>query len=160
LFEDACGKRIRVVLRQDRHGALQNDGAMVKVLIDEVDRATGNLRAVVQGLLLGVESGKRWQQRWMNIENALTKSSDEFRGKQAHVSRQADQVHLMLAQTSNHLSIVLGSFHSLGLDHMRVETALLGRENPRDIGLVGNYNRDLRILNASGGDGVGDGKKI
>ena len=42
---------------------LQDDGAVVEVLVDEVHGASGDLYAVFEGLLLGVESGERGQQR-------------------------------------------------------------------------------------------------
>ncbi len=60
--EDADGEGAGVVRLQNRDGALEDDGSVVQVLIDEMDRAAGDLYAVVEGLLLRVEAGECGQQ--------------------------------------------------------------------------------------------------
>jgi hypothetical protein len=54
---------------------LQNDHAVVHGLIDEMDAAARDFGAIVEGLLLRVEAGKRGQQRGMDVQNAVGKAA-------------------------------------------------------------------------------------
>jgi hypothetical protein len=58
LDQDARGEGVGVVSFEDRDGALQDNDAMVQVLIDEMNGATGYLNAVFEGLALRFEAGK------------------------------------------------------------------------------------------------------
>ncbi len=58
LFQDARRQRMIVVRVENRHGLLQNDGAVVEVSIHEMHGAAGDFHSVVEGLFLRVESGK------------------------------------------------------------------------------------------------------
>ena len=60
--EDAVGEGVCVVGVENRDGALEDDGAVVEVFVDEVDGAAGDFHAVVECLLLGVESRESGQQ--------------------------------------------------------------------------------------------------
>lgn len=60
--EDAIGEGVGIVCGEDGDGALEDDDAVVEVLVDEVDGAAGELNAVVEGLGLGVEAGEGGQQ--------------------------------------------------------------------------------------------------
>ena len=50
----------------------------------------------------------------MDIQDAIGKSRDELRRKQAHVAGQAHQVHPMRAQAGSHISIVFDAGTPLG----------------------------------------------
>lgn len=56
--ENAGGEGVGIVGIEHRDGTLENDDAVVEVLIDEVDGAAGDLDSVVEGLLLGIEAGE------------------------------------------------------------------------------------------------------
>ena len=59
LLEDAGGEGFGGVFVEDGDGLLQDDDAVVYSLVDEVDRAACDFGSVVEGLVLGVEAGKR-----------------------------------------------------------------------------------------------------
>ena len=96
--QDAVGERVGVVGFEHRNDPLQDDDAVIQMLVDEVHRAAGDLHAVVEGLGLRLEAGEGGQQRRMNVEDAVGEGVDEFRREQAHVAGQADQIHVVRAQ--------------------------------------------------------------
>ena len=57
--------------------ACSHDRPRVQVLVHEVHRAAGDLHAVLQRLVLRVETRECRQQRRMNIQNALRKLANE-----------------------------------------------------------------------------------
>src|ERR1700676_5224020 len=69
--QDARGEGVAVVVVVNRDNALQDDDAVVEVLVDEVNRAAGHLDAVIEGLLLGVEAREGGQQGRVNVEDAV-----------------------------------------------------------------------------------------
>ena len=77
LVENARSQCMWVVGGKDGDGALQDDGAVVELLVDEMDGAAGDLDAVFEGLGLRVEAGKGGQQRGMDVEDALREGLDE-----------------------------------------------------------------------------------
>ena len=48
-----------VVAVQDGHGLLDQDRAVIEVFVHEVHRAAGNFHAIIEGLLLRFQPGKR-----------------------------------------------------------------------------------------------------
>ena len=90
LFQDALGKGVLVVGVENGDDGLQDDGAGVEIFVDEMDGATGEFYAVVEGLLLRFEAGERGKKRRMDIKDALGKGGDEEWGEKAHVAGEAD----------------------------------------------------------------------
>ena len=74
--------------------------------------AAGKLSAVFQRLSLRFQPGKRGQQGWVNIQNAIAKRGNELRRKQPHVPRQANQIHALFLQRRDHQFIVGFSFQA------------------------------------------------
>ena len=58
------------------------------VTVDLVAQNGGNLADITGSLR--VEPGKRWQQRWVYVEDAVGKCSDELRRHQPHVAGETD----------------------------------------------------------------------
>ena len=56
LLHDPPLKDLRGVVRKDLHRLLQDDGAAVALLADEVDGGAGQLDPVLQGLLMDVKA--------------------------------------------------------------------------------------------------------
>ena len=96
LLQNPRSQRVFVVGIEYGHNFLHQDGAVIEVLVDEVDGATGDFDAVGEGLLLGFEAGESGEQRRVNVENAARELLHEPRGEQAHVSGEADEVDVML----------------------------------------------------------------
>ena len=55
------GEGSHIVAFQHRHGFLQNDWAVVQMLIDEMHRAARHFHAIFQRLFLRVHAGERRQ---------------------------------------------------------------------------------------------------
>src|SRR5271157_5094498 len=123
LLQNACGQRVLVIRAEHGHGLLQDDGAVVEVGVHEVHRAAGDFHAIVEGLLLRLQSWKRRQQRRMDVEDAVGKLLHEPRRQQAHVSRKADKINFVLAQRGNDLAIMLFARLALRRDHQRGQPA-------------------------------------
>src|SRR5437899_3884978 len=98
LFQDALRKGVLVVGVEDRDGGLQNDGAGVEILVDEVDGTAGEFYAVVEGLFLRFQAGERGEKRWMDVENALGEGGYEKGREEAHVAGEADEIDLVFVE--------------------------------------------------------------
>src|ERR1700744_1512832 len=96
LLENSGSQRVLVITVEDRHCLLHNDGAMIRFLIPKVARKAGNFYSVTKGLFLRFESGKRRQQRRMNVENLARELLHEPWREQTHISRQADEINPVL----------------------------------------------------------------
>ena len=64
---------MRIIGFVNGHSPLQDDDAVVEMLVDKMHGAPCDFDAVVEGLLLRVKAGKGGEQRWMDIQNALRK---------------------------------------------------------------------------------------
>ena len=69
LRQDARGEGLHGVVVLHGYGRLQNDRAGIEIFVDEMHRAARILHAVLERLVLRVESGKGGQQRRMNIQD-------------------------------------------------------------------------------------------
>src|SRR5260370_28853834 len=98
LFQDALGKGVLVVGIEDGDDGLQDDGAGVEIFVDKVDGASGELDAVVEGLLLRFEAGEGRQERRVNIEDALGKSGYEEGGEKTHVAGEANEINFVFVE--------------------------------------------------------------
>jgi hypothetical protein len=106
LFQDAGGKSVLVVGIEDGDGGLQDDGAGVEIFVDEMDGAAGEFYAVVEGLFLGFEAGEGWEERRMDVENALGKGGYEKWRKKAHVASEADKIDFVFVEDGGELAVV------------------------------------------------------
>jgi len=158
--EDAAAEGVGVVGVKDGDGALEDDGSVVELVVDEMDRAAGHFDSVVEGLLLGFEAGEGGQQRGMNVEDAVAVSSDKFRREQAQVAGQADEVDLVLAQAGEEVAVVIGARAALG-DKRSVRQSHLSRSGQsRGFGDVGDDDGDFRAGQLSRPDGLSNGEEV
>jgi hypothetical protein len=145
---------------KDWDGPLDDDRAVVKVLVDEVDGATGDLYAVVKSLPLSVETGKGGQQGWMDINDALRELLHEPGGEQTHVSGKDDEIDVGGFERGDDFVIVLLTRLALTGDEKRVESALPGGFETGGIGPIGDDDGDLRAGKFASGNVFGDGKEV
>src|SRR3954468_14156058 len=96
----------------------------------------------------------------MDVEDLVREGADEFRREQTHVSGEADQVHIFLAQSLDHLGVVLLAGFALRWDHTRVEAALLGSGDAGNIFFIGNNDRDLGVGDAACVNGIGNSEEV
>ena len=95
LFENSCRQRVLVILGKYPYCLLHDDGSVIQFLVDEVHRASTHFHPVGESLLLGLESWKCGQERWMNVKNSVRKLLHEPRGKQPHVPGEADEIDMV-----------------------------------------------------------------
>jgi len=158
--KNALGESGRIVCFEHGNCVLQNNRAVVKVLIDKVHGAAGDLDSVIEGLLLCIEAGEGRQQRGMDVENAIGKGGDELRREQAHVAGEADEIDLAGAKGSDHVVVVLGAGAALGDEHFARQAQLSCGSDAGGIGDVGDYDGDFDVGQAAFGDRVGDGEEV
>ena len=158
--ENAIGERVGVVGFEHGNGALQHDDAVVEVLVDKMNRAAGDLDAVVEGLGLRFEAGKGRQKRGVDVENAVGVGGDELRGEQAHVAGQADEVDAVRAQAGENVGVVFGAGAALGDKERVVQAEIAGGGEAGSIGDVGDDDGDFDAGQAAFADRSGDGEEI
>ena len=98
LVLDAGVQGLRRIGIEDRDGELQDDRARIHALVDEVDGAARDLRAIIQGLSPRLETRKRRQQRGVNIDNSPSKSTEQPLFYDPHEARQDDHVDPVVLQ--------------------------------------------------------------
>ncbi len=97
-LENTGGEGFLGVVLQDRHGPLDEDGAVVEFGADEVDGAAVDADASLQGTGVGVEAFEGGQERGMDVEEAVLPALHEPGAQDAHETRQADEPDAGLVQ--------------------------------------------------------------
>jgi hypothetical protein len=98
-----------VVGVEDWDGALKDDYAVVQVFVHKMHSTTGDLDAVVEGLMLGFEAGKSGEKRWVDVDDSIGKGGDELGCKEAHVASQANQIDVVGMEAVDDVSVVVGA---------------------------------------------------
>src|SRR5258708_36268333 len=155
LFQDALGKGVLVVGIEDGDDGLQDDGAGVEIFVDKVDGASGELDAVIEGLLLRFEAGEGRQERRVNIDDALGKGGYEEGGEKAHVAGEADEIDFVFVEYGGDLAGVGFAFKAFGGDGARGNVAGGGALEAGGTGLGGNYGGDFGVRGAARGGSIG-----
>src|SRR6266540_6798364 len=113
LDKDPLREALLRVPGKDRHLPLKDDGARVRALIYEVDRAPRLRLAGLQRLPLRVQAPELRQEGGVDVEDPAAKARDEFRREDAHVPRQANEVRLRLLEDAQHFRLVLAPAREL-----------------------------------------------
>ena len=158
--QDAPRERVSIAGFQDRYGALENNDAVVEMLVDEMHCTACDLDAEVEGLPLRVEPRKGREQRRMDIENAVWEGGDELGRQQAHVPGQANQLNAMRAQAGNHVGIVHSARASLGDEDFGGKSQLARLGKAFCFGDIRDHNGDLRAFEPSLADRFGNRNKV
>ena len=150
------------VVLEDGNGALDDDGAAVGAGVDEVDGAAGDLAAVVEGLLPGVEAGEGGEKGGVDVENAAGEGGEEGGLDDAHEAGEDDGVGTGLADG---LDVgILGGALELGLvggggEEAGGDVVAAGALEDGCALDVGEDEDDLGVK-VAGGDGVEDGLHV
>ena len=145
-----------------KHGnsGLHDDRAGVEIFVDEVDSAAGEFYAVIKGLLLGFETGEGWEERGMNIQNALGECGYEKRGEEAHVASEADQIDFEFVENGGDLAVVGFAFEAFGGDGAGGNVAGGGAFEAGGARLVADDDGDFGVGDAACGDTIGEGFEV
>ena len=95
----------------------------------------------------------------MDVKDAIGKLLHEPRRQQAHVSRKADKIDLMLAQRCPDFAIMLFALFAFRRDHQSIQAATPRRFDSRRVRPVRDDYGNLRVELARG-DIIGDGLKV
>ena len=127
------------------YGALHHDGAVIKLFIYYVYGAAGYLHPVFERLALRVEAGEGWQQRGVNIQDAVFECADEGGADQPHVTREAYERDAPAFKLGHHLAVVFFARAALVANKECLDAALLGF--PKAVGrlYVAYYEGGFRI---------------
>src|SRR5579862_6347880 len=142
------------------NGLLHNDGAVIEFLIDKMDRTTGNLHAIGEGLFLRFQSGETRQQRWMNIQNAMRELLYEPGREKAHVASEADEINFVLDQRGHNIAVVLLAWPAFRRDYQGVESAPASGVEARSIGTIRNHDSNSGVRYPPRRDAIGNGHKV
>src|SRR6187401_305135 len=132
---------------------------MIELLIHEMDRTARYPGAVVEGLMLRVESGERGQERGVDVENAERELAHEGGAEQSHVPGEANEVDLVGAKLGGDQLIVGFALEALRGQGHGVESQLPRRLEPGRLGLIRNHHGDLGVELAFG-DITGDRSEV
>lgn len=100
------------VVVENGNGGLQKNGAAVEIFIDKMNCTSGYFHSVLEGLVLGVESGEGGKQRRMDVQDLVRKLRNEATGEKAHVTGETDEVDLVLVKQGGNLGVEFGAVHS------------------------------------------------
>src|ERR1700682_2999182 len=96
----------------------------------------------------------------MNIQNALRKTLYEVRRQQAHITGQADQINLVLAQNRNDLAVVCLTLKPSRRNDLRGDPSRGGALNSLRAFSIGDNHSDVRIWNSALGNAIRESLKI
>src|SRR5580693_4908024 len=160
LLQNAASQSMFVVAARHRNSLLHDDRSMIKFFIHKMHGAARDLYPISEGLLLCFKPGESWQQRGMNVKNLPRELLHKPGREQPHVSRQADQVHIMPLEHAHNFAVVLFPRPALRWNHHRIQSALPCRSDARSVRAIGDNNSNSRIRDAPHVDAVGDGHKV
>lgn len=155
LGEDAGGEGGFIVGVEDGDGALEDDDPVVEFFVDEVDGAAGDFRSIVEGLALGVEAGKSGQQGGVDVEDAVGEGADEFGGEQAHVTGEAYEVDVVVAEGGYDFGVVFGAGAAFGFDYFGGNVSGVGGGGAWGFGAVRYNDGDFGVRDFAGSYPVG-----
>ena len=107
LFEDARRERTRRVIRENRNRPLDDDRSRIEIRGDEVDGNAADLYPVLDGLRLSIDTGKRRQQRGVNVENRVGEGVDQRQPDDSHEAGEADEAYVARLQLPHERSLVV-----------------------------------------------------
>ena len=92
LYEDTVGKGILVVIIHDPYTALQDNGAAVQALVNEMHGTSGHFYPVKERLPLGVETGETGEERRVDIDHHPGILPHDSRPQNAHIAGECYKV--------------------------------------------------------------------
>src|SRR6185437_7474312 len=146
--QDAGGERFHGVVVKNGDGALQNDWAGVEVFVDKMHGASGDFHAVVDRLVLRVETGEGGQERGVNVQDAVGELADEGGAEQPHESGQTDQIDRVLAEGIDDRTVVDFAVEPAGRQANGRKAAFACAGEAGGVGAVGDDDGDLSIERA------------
>ncbi len=140
------GEAVGRVRFQDGNDSLNDNRTRINAFIRKVDRASGKLNAIIEGLLLAVETRKRWKQRRMNIHDPHRKGTEEKRRKDPHETGHHDKLDTARLKNVDHHSVkILPSGKIFLPDNDRMNAVFFRSFQGVSIVVVAENDLDLRL---------------
>jgi hypothetical protein len=149
LFEDPRRQLVRTIVIPHGYRILKNNRAAVELGGYQVNRDSCVFHAVLPSLVLRIDAGERWKQRWVNIQDSVRESLDKDRAKQPHEAREAHQLDMAVFELFDQLSIVIFARREsrvvLIVNNERFDAGLLCPLQPGSIRAIGNHHCHLGV---------------
>jgi hypothetical protein len=104
---------------------------------------------VFERLPLRVQTGKRRQQAWVNVEDAPRESVDKARRQQTHISSETDQINASLAKGFDYFTLVFLALATFTLNRECLNPTLARECKTRSVSLVTNHHDNLSVWDLS-----------
>jgi hypothetical protein len=95
---NASVERLGGVVRENRDAFLSDDGAGIHAGVNEMDGASGFRNLRTERLFPRSETWEGWEQRGVNIDDALRKSVQQRRLDHAHVACEHDEIRFEVSE--------------------------------------------------------------
>ena len=89
------------------NSTLVDDATTIQSLVDEVCSNTENLYTIIHSILNSVCTLKRWQERRMDVHNALCIALQEHLTHDTHIARKTYELHAALVEHIGNNSLEL-----------------------------------------------------
>ena len=140
LLQDARGEPGRVVAGEHRHRRLHHDRTVVELGGHEVDGAAVHLDTGGKRALVRVQSGKRGQQRRMDIEQPSSVARGEAGRKNAHETSERNQARRETIDFGRQCGVErFARGMTPVLDHARLHTTRRGQRQPFGVGAIADH---------------------
>lgn len=149
LRENARSQRLRRVFGQDGHHRLLQNGPHIKLGCDAMHGTPSKLAARVNGALMCMQTGKRRQQRRMNIDHTAFEVLHKTRRQNAHKACQHHHGGVVPINNLCQLRVKgLSTVKLLVIQNLGGNPLLLGENQPFGISLVADHGSHARAITA------------
>jgi len=132
--------------RSNHHRFLQDDGAVIHLVIHQMDRDPGDLRAPPEGLANRVGAWEGGKEGRMDVEDPPGKAPHKPRGKDAHEAGQTDHADLPGVKQRDEASLKRRSmWKGLGIDERRLDAGTTGSGEGAGFFAVGNDDSQMGL---------------
>lgn len=114
--QNASGEGLNGIVVQNGNGHLEKNRPAVEVFIYKVDRATGDLYTMGQGLILGIETREGGQERRVDIQDTPLKFPNELPTEESHVACQTNPIDRVRIKQISNLRIKSHSIDAFRID--------------------------------------------
>jgi hypothetical protein len=107
--ENPGGESPDVVARKDLDRLLARDWPGIGTRVDEVDRCSSYLHAVLESLFLRFQTREGRQERRVDVDDPSLETGHECRGKDAHEAGKTDEIDSCRFEVPGQTRLVLGA---------------------------------------------------
>jgi len=145
-LEDPCTEGLFRIIGKNWDNGLYDDGALITLLIDEVNCTARKSNPGLHCLALHMESWKCREQRGVDVHDSVRKGVDKISGEKTHETGQDDQLHLSDLESFNQVLIKgLTRREFTMVDYFGRDSMLLGPNQTIGIRAITDHHTNLGI---------------